>query len=309
MFKSRKRHWRKKAGLFFWVVPLVGLSLLVWVGLKSLDWQDPWVRLPDQVAVLGANTKFVVKAGDPKSGLREVQVAITQDGQKKVALTQVFPPGGEPGSEVELPVTLESRALGLKEGKATITVSARDRSWRNLFRGRTTALTRDVVIDLVPLNLTFLAVNHLLHYGGTGLIIYHMNKEVKESGVVTEGLFFRGFPNPKGQKGDYLALFPLPLEPSGSYQVELVARPLLGKEVRRPIPLKLRPRRWRHDKMNLSEGFLRQVAASFSAQGELVQAFLSVNRDMRRLWHQSPRAFVDRCFSALFGQAYGPLRR
>jgi murein DD-endopeptidase MepM/ murein hydrolase activator NlpD len=289
MVKLGKTRWDKKAGHLFWLVPLALAGLLAWWGGKNLDWDDPWVSLPDQVAVLGAKTEVTVKAGDAKSGLRDILVTVSQDGQEKVVLTRTFPPGGEPGKEVDVPVTIEAKALGLKEGKGTLTVAVRDRSWRNWLKGRSQSLQKDVVIDLVPLHLTLQSVNHLLHYGGTGLILYHLNKEAKETGVVIGGHLYRGFPNIKGNKGDYLVLFPIPLEPSGPYQVELVARPQVGREVKRQIPLDLKPRRWRHDNMNLSEGFLRQVAASFSAGGDPMQAFLSVNRDMRRANHDKVR--------------------
>jgi murein DD-endopeptidase MepM/ murein hydrolase activator NlpD len=191
---------------------------------------------------------------------------------------------------VEVPVTIEAKALGLKEGKGVLTVAVRDRSWRNWFKGRSHSLKRDLVVDLVPLNLTFQAVNHLLHYGGTGLILYHLNKEAKESGVAVGDRLYRGFPNPKGDKGDYLVLFPIPLEPAEPFQVELVARPQVGQEMKRRIPLNLKPRRWRHDNMNLSENFMRQVAATFSAgSSDLTQSFLAVNRDLRKANHDQVR--------------------
>jgi murein DD-endopeptidase MepM/ murein hydrolase activator NlpD len=289
MSRFRKTRLDKKAGQLLWIAPLALAVLLVWWGAKNMDWQDPWVTLPEQVSVLGAKTEFTVTAGDAKSGLREVLVTVSQDGQDKVVSSRTLPPGGEPGEEVEVPVTVEARALGLKEGPATLTVAVRDRSWRNWFQGRSQVLQRDVVIDLVPVHLTFLNINHLLHYGGSGLILYNLNKEVDESGVLVEGHLYRGFPIPRGAEGDYMVLFPIPLEPAGPHQVELVARPHFGQEAKRPVPLNLRPRRWRHDNMNLSEGFLRQVAATFAVGGYPMQAFLTVNRDMRQANHDKVR--------------------
>jgi murein DD-endopeptidase MepM/ murein hydrolase activator NlpD len=289
MGKLIKSQWDRKAGQIVWLVPLALLGLLAWWGVKKLDWDDPWINLSEEVVVIGAKTSLTVKAGDARSGLREMVVSISQDGQEKVALSRSFPPGGEPGRQEEVPLTIEAKALGLKEGRGTLTVAVRDRSWRGGFKGRTRTLTRDVVIDLVPLNLTLQSVNHLMHYGGTGLILYHLNKEAKESGAVVGGHLYRGFPNPKGVEGDYLVLFPIPLEPAEPYQVELMARPQWGQEVKRQIPLKLKPRRWRQDDMNLSEDFLRQVAATFAVGGEPMQAYLTVNRDMRRADHDRIR--------------------
>ncbi len=280
----------KQAGYAAWLVPLMGVGLLVWWGVGRLDREAPVVQGPDHLGLLGQKTTVAIKAGDASSGLKELKVTLVQEGQEKVLLTRSFPPGGEAGTEVEAAVTVEPKALGLKEGRATLSAAVRDRSWRRGFQGRTATWTREVTIDLVPLNLAFVGVNHLLHYGGTGLILYHLNKEVKESGVRVEGRFYAGYPLPQGEKGDYLAFFPVPLEPKGPLTVELVARPALGEEVKRPVPLKLKPRKWRHDNMNLSEGFLRQVAATFAVpHPDPVQAFLAVNRELRQANHKRLR--------------------
>lgn len=285
----RKDRSDKKVGHLLWMLPLAFAVLLVWWGVQSLDRDDPWVTLPEEFNMLGPRTDLTVKAGDATSGLREVSVSVGQQGRDKLIVSRSFPPGGDPGEQVDVRVTIEAKALGLQEGPGTLTVAARDRSWRNRFKGRSRVLQRDVVIDLVPLNLNFLSVNYLLHYGGTGLILYHVNKETAASGVVIGGHFYSGFPVPKGAKGDYLVLFPIPLEPTAPYQAELVARPQYGPEVKHRVPLNLKPRRWRHDDMNLSENFMRQVAAAFSVEGDLMESFLSVNRDMRQANHDKVR--------------------
>jgi murein DD-endopeptidase MepM/ murein hydrolase activator NlpD len=289
MSKSGKNRSEKKTGWLLWLLPLAVAVPLAWLGFRSLDRDDPWVTLPEEFAVLGPKSEVTVKAGDAKSGLREVLVKVSQDGQDKLVVSRTFPPEGQPGQEVEIPLTLVAKDLGLNEGPATFTVAARDRSWRNGFKGRTRLLTKDLVVDLVPVNLAFLNVNHLLYYGGTGLILYHLNKETAASGVVVEGRLYRGFPVPGGNKGDHLVLFPIPREPAAPYQVELTARPKYGQEVKNRISLNLKPRKWRQDEMSLSENFLRQVSAAFSAQGDLTEAFLSVNREMRQTNHDKVR--------------------
>jgi murein DD-endopeptidase MepM/ murein hydrolase activator NlpD len=279
-----KRHWGRKSGyLLGAAVGLALFAVLIWLGAGRLDLDNPTVALKTPVQVVGAKTLLTVEAKDPSSGLREVKVIFSQGDKSRVVLERTFPPGGAPGTQVELPVTLEPQALGFKEGKATLTVTARDRSWRNLFQGRTASLHQEVLIDLVPIHLTFQAVNHLLYAGGTGVIDYHLNKEVKKSGILVGGRFYQGFPNPKGTKGDYVVLFPVPQEEPAEFQVQLVARPSQGNEVKQAVSLKARPRRWRHDTIKLSDGFLRKVASSFPVDNpsNLLAAYLEVNRGMR----------------------------
>ena len=288
----KKPGWKGKGGcLLLGVLGLGLVACLVWFAAGRLDFDAPWVSLKTPVEVVGAKTALKVEAGDEGSGLKEVKITFTQRNQEKVVLDRKFPPGGAPGEKVELPFTLEPKALGFEDGKATLTVKVQDRSWRNLFQGRTSTWSREVTIDLVPITIAFQSVSHLLHAGGTGVICYRLNKPVKESGVLTGGRLYLGYPNPKGPQNDYVVLFPVPQEVSGPTQVELAARPSLGTEVKQAVTLQVKPRKWRHDKMNLSDGFLRQVAAGFPVAnpGDLLAAYLEVNRDLRRRNHEKFR--------------------
>jgi murein DD-endopeptidase MepM/ murein hydrolase activator NlpD len=278
----------KRARQVLWgLLGLVILGGLAWLFLGRLDFDAPWVRLQTPLEVVGAETAVTLEAGDNTSGLREVKVTLTQKGQEKVALAKKFPPGGEPGQKVELPFTLEPKALGLNEGKATLTAQVWDRSWHNIFQGRTASLSREVVIDLVPFTVSLQAVNRRPHAGGTGVIAYRLSRPAKESGVLVGGRFFQGYPNPKGTQGEYVALFPVPQEGPAALQVELVARPSLGQEVKQAVSLKVTPRKWRHDKLNLKDNFLQKVASTLPGPNpsDLLGNYLWANRELRKQNH------------------------
>ncbi len=280
-----KRPWGRKIGYTLWTT--VGLALvivLVLLAIGRLDFHNPTLTLNPPVDVVGAKTTLTVSAMDPDSGLKEIKVTLSQGPLSKVVLDRSFPPGGAKGETVNLPVTIQPQPLGFKEGKAKLVVEARDRSWRDLFQGRRASLSKDVVIDLVPLNLTYQGASHLLYAGGAGVLCYHLNKAVKESGVSVDGHFFRGFPNPKGTKGDYVVLFPVPQEGPRDFQVELMAQPSLGTEVKQAVTLRDIPRKWHHSKINLSESFLHKVATTLPVPNpsDLLGSFLEVNRNLRR---------------------------
>jgi murein DD-endopeptidase MepM/ murein hydrolase activator NlpD len=287
MFKKKRFTWGRKSGFFLAGLALGSLALLAWLALGSLDWENPWVEASEQPTVVGPKSAFTVKAGDQKSGLKEVKVTIRQAGQERTVLSRSFPPGGEGGSTVDLPVSFDPKALGLKEGKATLKVNARDRSWHNFFQGRSTTLTWATDVQLVPITVSFLAVSHLLRPGGTGLIVYQVNKTPEESGVQVGERFFPGYPVPQGPKGKYGAFFAIPLDAPNSLQAEIVARAGVGNEAKQSVSLSLRPKRWRHDDMHLSENFLNQVAAKFpeAHQGDPLKTYLEVNRNMRKANH------------------------
>ena len=290
MSAKLKRHWSRKISYGLWSTIGLGLVVvLVLLAMGHLDFDNPTVALNPPVDVVGAKTILTVSAVDRGSGLKEIKVILSQGGLSKVVLERTFPPGGAKGETVKLPVTLQPQALGFKEGKAKLVVEAWDRSWRDYFRGRRASLSKDVVIDLVPLNLTYQGASHLLYAGGTGVLCYHLNKDVKESGVLVDGHFFRGFPNPKGTKGDFVVLFPVPQEGPRAFQVDLVARPSLGTEVKQAVTLRDIPRKWRHDKIHLSDSFLRKVATTMPVPNpsDLLGSYLEVNRDLRKVNHQT----------------------
>ncbi|MBM4285894.1 MAG: M23 family metallopeptidase [Deltaproteobacteria bacterium] len=289
MLKKRTYAWGKKSGVVLGgAAGLAALLFLVWLGYHTLDWDDPVITLKTPATVIGPKTTFHLQAGDRSSGLREVRVTLSQEGQEKEVLARTFPPAGEPGSTVDLPFTVEPKALGFKEGKATLAVTVRDRSWRNFFQGRHAALTKEMVIDLVPIRVSLTAISHLLHPGGAGCLVYRVNKPPKESGVLVGGRFYHGFPAPKGDVGEYTVLFPVPREPAPPVQVDLVARPAVGEEARQRLTLKLKPRRWRQDSINLSDAFLNRMAASFPVANpaDPLQAFLEINRKIRQENHE-----------------------
>jgi len=288
MFKKRKFDWGRKGGLVVTGLAALGaLGVIVWLGFSTLDWEDPVINLKTPAAVIGAKTTFHLQVGDQSAGLREVRITLAQDGQEKEVLTRAFPPAGDPGTTVDVPFTVEPKALGFKEGKVRLTITASDRSWRNFFKGRTAQISKEMDIDLVPTTVSFMSISHLLHAGGTGAIVYRVNKTPKESGVLVGGRLYRGFPNPKGGPGEYVVLFPVPREPANPSQIDLVARPALGEEVRQRLTLKIKPRKWKHDNMNLSDDFLRRMAATFptSNPADPLQAFLEINRQIRKANH------------------------
>jgi murein DD-endopeptidase MepM/ murein hydrolase activator NlpD len=314
MGKMVKPHSGRQFGYVIWgAAGLALFAVLVWLAVGHLDFDDPTITLKTPVDVVGAKTSLVIAAADQGSGLKEVKVTLSQGDQSKVVAERTFPPGGNRGETVEMPVTLTPQALGLKEGKATLTIEARDRSWRNFFQGRTASLKKEVVIDLVPVSLSFQATSHLLHAGGTGTIAYRLNKEVKESGVMVGNRFYRGFPNPKGTKGEYVVLFPVPQEGPAAFRVDLVARPSLGNEVKQVVSLHAKPRKWRHDSINLNDAFLRKVATSLPVPNpnDLLGSYLEVNRNMRKLNHEvfqkiasqsSPQPLWSGSFQRFFGK-------
>jgi hypothetical protein len=132
-------------------------AIVGWVILANLDWYDPWISLKPDMTALGSHAAFWLEAGDRDSGLRRLKVTVIQKEMEIEVLSRNFEqPGliggmeGEAIKKVDIPLTLDTQALGLQQGKATIVVTAHDLSWRNGFKGRVTILKKELVIDHPP---------------------------------------------------------------------------------------------------------------------------------------------------------------
>lgn len=296
----KKGRTLNRRGLFI-LLAVVALALVTAYLVRDvahMDWDDPWLKLKPESGFVGGHTEFVLEAGDEGSGLKEIQVTFSQEGREKPVLQKSFPRGSKaslPVTRVELPFTLEPKTLGFKDGKAFIKVTAWDRSWRNWFKGRSATLSREVVIDLMPLNLSFTGVSHLLKAGGAGTVAYRVNKPGAASGVALGDRFFPGYPVPGKTNGEHLALVALPREASGALKVDLVAREP-GQEKRLPVTLTVAPHKWRQDSLKVSESFVTQKMAEFEAagiqlsqKGDLLAAYLEINRKLRDQNHQKVR--------------------
>lgn len=287
----------KRRSLIPWnsriVAILVAVALLggvLWWGLSGVDWEAPQVQLAPPIQVFGPQTTLTLTVQDKPSGLRHLRVQVRQAGVEKVVLEQSYP---ERVYSVALPLTLKPAELGLQEGPVELTVTARDYSWWGWCKGRETTLTRRFTVDLTPLQVAVRSLNHTLNQGGTGLVIYQVNKKPQKSGIWVNGEWFAGYPVPGGESGCYLAFFAVPYEMSVPLALEVRAGAAGGTEVRKQIPYRLKRKTWRQDRINLSEDFLRQKMPEFQAlsaglqnPGDPLAVFLAINQKRRQSDHQ-----------------------
>jgi len=294
---KRRSLFPRQSSLILTLVTVCVVGGIIWFTLSWLDWQAPQVQLTPEIKVLGAQTNLTLKVADQDSGLQQLRVTLQQPGLVKVVVDRHFPAGGWLGGGrehvVEMPLTLEPKTLGLKEGPAELMVWARDHSWWGWFGGRETTLTLSVTIDLVPLHISVRSFNHVLNQGGAGLVTYQLNKDIRQSGVTVDGRWFAGYPCPGNEPGVYLAFFAVPIEVAQPFSLEVRTTDLVGREARQSVVYRLKRRRWRSDRITLSETFLQQKLPEFQAMSpelknisDPLQAFLVINQKWRRANHQ-----------------------
>lgn len=297
MKKDMPKGGKRAPGLLFLLLlGVAGLGLLIWKGLTWFEGQPPEMALQPEVKTLGPEVKLLLQVKDGDSGLRSLKVQLVQGELKKVVLEQTFPGSrwhGGTQREVELPLTLTPKAWGFMEGPAVLQLESRDYSWRHFFQGNPGELSRPVTIDLTPLRLSFISGNEFLYQGGTGLVVYQVNKPVVRSGLLVNDRFFAGYPLPGMDTGRQLVYFAMPYDSSRPPTLELVAEDASGQIARVRLLYRLKPQRWRQDRINLSDAFLTAKMPEFQElDPELrrlanpLEVFLRINQQIREKNHR-----------------------
>ncbi|MDA8124754.1 MAG: M23 family metallopeptidase [Deltaproteobacteria bacterium] len=308
----------------FW--QMVGfVTLLVagggaWFFLTVGEWNGPKIAAEGDTSVIGRQKVLTVAFSDAGRGLRRVSVAVTQDNQRRPVATFDYPGAGV--GQKSLSVTIDTAVLKLHDGPATLTLTAEDYSlWKNK-----TAIELPVTIDLMPPQIAQLNSTHHINPGGSCLVTYRLSKPVVRTGVQVGDLFFPGYPlTPAGQsaalpavqpaappaaqppvagqtavqpsvpptthpvgQATYAAYFALPMDLTKDTKIALVALDQAGNETLSGIPTQILNKKYRSDKMLLSDGFFNQKMPEFQAtipelRGKpLFDVFLHVNTVLRK---------------------------
>jgi murein DD-endopeptidase MepM/ murein hydrolase activator NlpD len=270
----------------FWYI--VGcLVLLVagggaWFFLNIGERDKPVVEIGADSAVIGLRKALTVTFSDSGRGLAHTEIVITQDNQPRALSAIDYPETGIGRKAVT--VAIDAAALKLHDGPASLTLTAVDHS---LWKNRITA-THPVTIDSLPPQIFQLNTQNHINPGGTCVVAYHLSEAAPVTGVQVGELFYPAYPVTLAGKPGYAAYFALPLDAvSGSPQIRILARDRAGNETASGIPALIQKRKFRSDKMVLTEGFLGQKMPEFQAsipdlRGKTpIETFIYVNTLLR----------------------------
>jgi len=287
------RH-KARVGPRFSALPIFLLLVLMalvagglYVAGRMLLAPRPSLTLGAPFELVGRNAALVVDARDP-AGLRSLKVTVGQEGQEQVVVDETYDP---PRREVrrEWRPARETR-FKLKEGPGTVRIEARNASWGNFFRGKTSQLEKAFTARLVPPRLEVLTTQHYVNQGGCDLVVYRVTPPGVESGVVAGQARFKGFPLP-GATDPALrfALFAYPYDAPAGTTLRLEARDEATNEAVISFNLKVFPKSFRTRTLVLDDGFLQRVVPEILSQtptlrdqGDLLKNFLQINRDLRK---------------------------
>ena len=267
-----------------WVLVVLLLLFAIVGSVSYLGWRQsvPLVHATLMAPrFLGHNTSVTATLDAARGNVRRAELRVVQGG-KAITLARAE---GPLGPHAQLPVTIESTALGLKEGAATLEVWGRDDFWRPLRPQERPLASQPVTIKLTPPRLEVLASTRYVSPGGAVLVAFKATDAARVD-VSVGAHTFPSFAYGPPERGARVALIALPYDFSAGTALTITARDEADNATTRGVPAELKPRAFPHDTIKLSEAFLQAKVPELLPQRPpsqpLLEGFLTINREQRR---------------------------
>jgi murein DD-endopeptidase MepM/ murein hydrolase activator NlpD len=271
----------RRARVRVWTIVVLVPLLALAASVSYLAWRQwrPGVAVTGAPPrLLGQKTTLQVIAEAAVGNVAEAEARVVQGGTPVV----IGRHDALRAPRIELTMTVEPAAVGLREGSATLEVWARDDFWRPLRFQEKPAATYPVTIDLTPPRLEVLSATPYVAPGGTALAVLRTDAARVDLKIGTQ--VFPTFA--LGPDGTRVGLFALPWDAATATTLQVAAHDEAGNQAVRGLSTDVLPRRFRRDTIELSDMFLQskvpELLPQHPAGQPLIEGFLIVNRDQRR---------------------------
>lgn len=256
----------------------------VYIFIKSAE---PDVEFAPAPKVVGTAAKLKVNVRAPY-GLTAISVAIEQgktrvDSHRNWARDRwMFFKRAEPAQTIDFELALKQED-GFKAGPAVLVLEAAS----NDFRGRTVRRSHSVMVQLEPPRVAAVEDGILyINQGGSALIKLNVTGGWTEAGVRVGPYSFRSWKRPgAASETERFCLFAFPWDVPAETAPIVFARDAAGNEAIATFKHKVFPKHWRRRTLDLDDAFLQKAVDEVNppAGGSLLDRFLKVNRDFRKL--------------------------
>ncbi|MBI4774755.1 MAG: M23 family metallopeptidase [Deltaproteobacteria bacterium] len=293
-----------RRSLLIGLLVIIVLIPLLWLYIVRFEGEPPQVSWDLERNYLGRTQVVHLDVSDAKSGIRRVWVQMLRDGRQDKIYEESFPMMGwmDGGSVTHksIDLTIEPTKLGITDGKVVLEAQVWDGSLNGWLHGNKTVLLKEVIVDTVLPAVSVLGNTQYLNQGGAGVVLYKISKEVVRQGVKVGDRLYPGYPV-SGQPGLYEAYFGLPYE-TADVRLAVVAEDMAGNRTEAGFPHRIRKKHFQKDRLELSEGFLKDIEAKFTSrypelasEGSPLKVFIHVNSKMRE---SNGREFLAACSSS-----------
>jgi murein DD-endopeptidase MepM/ murein hydrolase activator NlpD len=270
-------------------VLLLGSGTFAWIRFEG---DAPTVEGPESL-LIGRSGSVAFDIGDLGSGLREIRISVQQADGETVAFERSFPGslrtgGTSPWTPARFEIEIDPKALGLVHGDASLTVTVRDWSWRNSFRGNETQRQIPLKIDFKKPRIQVASGLTYVFRGGSGAVSYSINEETTRDGVMVDANFYRGFsaPGEDASSGRRFALFAVPTDSPREAEIVVIAEDRAGNVAKANWPVVLKERVLPNANITLMDRFLETKVRNLAdavgiPQDDLRRAFDRINTELR----------------------------
>ncbi|MBN2418464.1 MAG: M23 family metallopeptidase [Deltaproteobacteria bacterium] len=283
----------KKFIYYLTFIPLLIIIVLFgWLFTVIFEGEKPTVSLSPLPGYVSKIQEFQVNVSDMERGLKTLKITCRQGNSDSVLLEKKFLFEGflnKNGTrQYEQTLQLDPSKLKLAQGTIDLSVQVWDYSRRNGGDGNMSIIEHSMIVDTFPPSLRVISKMHNIKTGGSGLVIYRASSDTSESGVYVNDHFFKGYPiteNPK--EGTYLAYFALPFNIIKDAEIYLWAKDKAENTARASFYYKILKDRFRDDRLNISDGFLKRVLPYFDYYGldpalSDVEKYVKINNELRK---------------------------
>ncbi len=298
-------------------LPLVLLLFLAGYIFWIWDGSAPEVSWDALRPAYGKHAKIDLVISDQGGGLKAVRVEVHQAGQVKELFSEEYRALGwfdrAGTNQRSLGVSLEDAELA--QGDFELVVWATDQPILGLW-SRSAEASKKLVFDARPPILTVLGSTHVIRQGGSELVVFESSEDLSRAGVQAGERFFPGFLQDP-EKRQFAVMFALAHDGEINLPFNLIGTDGAGNETRVRLAVEVIPGKFRNRRINISDSFIEKVASDIlprtsdvAASTTLVETFVKINRDLRRINHKFIQKLSERTAPApLWTEPFAQLSR
>ena len=275
---------------------LIGVGAGAYFLVPRFEWHKPEIKITPDLDAIGL-APLEVEVTEQGTGLKSFSVILTAGGTDYPLANEQY---DQPTMQKKFTVALSSKLTGLKEGPATLRVSAKDRSLWNFFRGNETVLQKNITIDITPPTLELIADDRYVNFGGVGLIVYKPSADTVTSGIKIGNYFFPGYKGQiKEQPDSYLAFFAHPYNVEADERATLVATDKAGNRREMKLVYELKNVKYKKSTIAISDDFIQNKVTPLLndvavRQGSPKDIFVRVNKALRKENEDKIKAITEK---------------
>jgi len=275
---------------------LIGVGAGAYFLVPRFEWHKPQIKITPDVNAIGL-APLEVEVTEQGTGLKSFNVILNAGGTDYPLVSEQY---DQPTMQKKFTVALSAKLSGLKEGPATLRVSAKDRSLWGFFRGNETVLQKNVTIDITPPTLELIADDRYVNFGGVGLIVYKPSADTITSGIKIGNYFFPGYKAQiKEQPDSYLAFFAHPYNIGPDERATLVATDKAGNTREMKLVYELKNVKYKKSTIAISDDYIQNKVTPLlndvaARQGSPKEIFIKVNKGLRKENEDKLKAITEK---------------